>query len=176
MAKSLNLRQYQEEIIARLETVSKSDAVEYGSRLGVVVGGQLVLVSLAEITEAVPLVELHQVPLAKSWFLGMSNVRGNLYAINHLAQLTGLAMTAPTSDTRILLLNEHVISNVGLMVDKLVGLRNIQNMKQISANENVAECFRKQAYEDVDANVWLELSCDLLVKSREFTQPSLVVH
>lgn len=87
MSKQSQLREYQTNILARLENAKKVGAEPPAGYLGVLIGGKNVLVNLQEISETLPIMDIHSVPLVKPWFLGVANVRGVLYAINDLAQL-----------------------------------------------------------------------------------------
>lgn len=173
MAKELNLRQYQEDILARLGALSESTSNTAASRLGVSVGQTRVLVDLAEISEVLALPEIHQVPLTRPWFLGMANVRGNLYGINDLGQLTGQPATIKTSNSRVLLINQDLATQAGLVVDRLIGLRSIDQLKEKKSKKAQAFCYKTKTYEDSEGNAWLELDCHALVSAKEFMQPSL---
>jgi len=174
MAKDLNLRKYQEDILARLDALSDSVSNTSSSRLGVSIGQDRVLVDLAEISEVLALPEMYPVPLTKPWFLGMANVRGNLYGINDLALLAGMPATGKkTSNSRVLLINQELAAQAGLVVDRLIGLRSLDQLKQKKSKKAKAFCFKPETYEDAEGNTWLELDCDALVNSKEFMQPSL---
>ncbi|MGQ0443419.1 MAG: chemotaxis protein CheW, partial [Methylophilaceae bacterium] len=125
MAKGIQLREYQKSILERLEKVKNAEAETSSSYLGVVIGGKNVLVDLKDISETLPVVDIQAVPLVKPWFLGVSNVRGVLYAINDLAQLLENTFTQITSSTRLLLIGESVIPNVAFVADRLIGLRSL---------------------------------------------------
>jgi len=173
MAKDLNLRKYQEDILARLEALSDSVGGTSNSRLGISIGQDRVLVDLSEISEVLSLPELHKVPLTQSWFLGMANVRGNLYGISDLAQLAGQPATTKTSNSRVLLINQELAAQAGLVVDRLIGLRGLDQLKEKKSKKAKAFCFKPQTYEDSEGNTWLELDCHALVNSKEFMQPSI---
>lgn len=172
MAKDLNLRKYQEDILAKLDAISGSVSNSANSRLGISVGGYQVLVDLADISEVLALPDLFAVPLTQSWFLGMANVRGNLYGVSDLSQLIGKNAAAKTSNSRVLLVNQQLTPQVGLMVDRLIGLRNLDQFKAKKSTKQ-ADCFTQQTYEDSEGNNWLELDCRALVDAKEFMQPGI---
>jgi twitching motility protein PilI len=99
MAKRSQLREYQTNILARLENAKKAGAESSAGYLGVVIGTRNVLVNLQEISETLPVAEIHPVPIVKPWFLGVANVRGVLYAINDIAQLLEAKFTSISSNT-----------------------------------------------------------------------------
>ena len=78
MAKNSQLREYQNNILAKLENAKKEGATPPAGHLGVMVGKMNVLVNLQEISETLPITHIKQVPLVKPWFLGLVNVRGML--------------------------------------------------------------------------------------------------
>lgn len=173
MAKDLNLRKYQEDILAKLDAVSGSSSNSFNSRLGISVGGQHVLVDLADISEVLALPDMFAVPLTQAWFLGMANVRGNLYGISDLSQLIGQGAAAKTANSRVLLVGQQLMPQVGLMVDRLIGLRSVDQLKAKKAGRQQAQCFKKQTYEDSEGNNWLELDCRALIDANGFMQPGI---
>ena len=171
MAKENQLRDYQKSILDRIEVIKNADTMTAAGHLGVVIGSKNVLVDLQEITETLPMVEIQPVPLVKPWFLGMSNVRGVLFAINDLAQLLENKLTNKSSNTRLLLIGESVSSNVAFLADRLIGLRNLASMKKRDEVLLDSICFKSETYEDDEMRVWHVLNCDMLVKSKEFATP-----
>lgn len=174
MAKESQLREYQSSILARLENAKKAGAEAPAGYLGVVIGSKNVLVSLQEISETLPIMDIHRVPIVKPWFLGVANVRGVLYAINDFAQLLENTFTAISSNARLLLMSDAVTSNVAFVVDKMIGLRKLDEMK---LRDEIAEetiCLKAQTYQDEENRVWHVLDCNKLVNSKEFATPYMV--
>ena len=171
MSKQSQLREYQTNILARLENAKKAGAEAPAGYLGVIIGGKNVLVSLQEISETLPILDVQRVPLVKPWFLGVANVRGVLYAINDLAQLLENTFTNISSNARLLLISESVTSNVAFLVDKLVGLRKLDEMKLTDISIDDEICLKNQTYHDDENKLWYLLDCDKLVRSKEFTTP-----
>ena len=174
MSKQSQLREYQTNILARLENAKKAGAEAPAGYLGVVIGSKNVLVNLLEISETLPVVDIQRVPIVKSWFLGVANVRGVLYAINDLAHLLESTFTSISSNTRLLLMSDTVTSNVAFVVEKMIGLRNLNDMKphQIVDEDNV--CLKVQTYQDDENRVWYMLDCDKLIRSKEFATPYVI--
>ena len=171
MSKQSQLRDYQTSILARLENAKKAGAESPAGYLGVVIGGKNVLVNLQEISETLPIMDIHPVPLVKPWFLGVANVRGVLYAINDLAQLVENTTTQISSSARLLLISDSVTNNVAFLVDKLVGLRKLEEMKigETMPDDNI--CLKEQTYQDGENRTWYMLDCDKLVRSKDFATP-----
>jgi twitching motility protein PilI len=174
MAKESQLREYQTSILARLENAKKAGAEAPAGYLGVVIGSKNVLVNLQEISETLPVLDIQRVPIVKPWFLGVANVRGVLYAINDLAQMLENKFTIISSSARLLLMSDAVTSNVAFVVDKMIGLRRLDEMKlrKETADENV--CLKAQTYQDEENRIWHMLDCDKLVRSKEFATPYVV--
>ena len=172
MRAGLDLRGYQEGILSRLKLAAEQIGDTRSRYLGVVIGERKVLVNLLEISETLPMLNLQAVPLTKPWFLGVANVRGNLYSINDLAQVIGGTPTKLSSSTRLMLVNNDLLNNVGLVVDRLIGLRNTADMKKKKLKQASAFCMKAFEYTDSEAEVWQELDCYHLVKSAEFINPS----
>lgn len=171
MSKQSQLREYQTNILARLENAKKAGAEPPAGYLGVVIGGKNVLVNLQEISETLPIMDIHRVPLVKPWFLGVANVRGVLYAINDLSQLIEHTFTQVSSNARLLLISESVTSNVAFLVDKLIGLRKLDEMQlgETLPEDNI--CLKNQTYQDAENRVWHLLDCDKLIRSKDFATP-----
>jgi twitching motility protein PilI len=174
MAKGSSLRDYQTSILARLEDVKKAGAEAPAGYLGVVIGSKNVLVNLQEISETLPVSDIQRVPIVKPWFIGVANVRGVLYAINDLAQMLENTFTSISSNARLLLMSDTVTSNVAFVVDKMIGLRKLDEMKLREEAAEETACLKTQTYEDAENRVWHMLDCDKLVRSKEFATPYLV--
>ena len=174
MAKESQLREYQSSILARLENAKKAGAEAPAGYLGVVIGSKNVLVSLQEISETLPIMDIHRVPIVKPWFLGVANVRGVLYTINDLAQLLENTFTTISSNARLLLMSDAVTSNVAFVVDKMIGLRKLDEMKVRDEVAGETICLKAQTYQDEENRVWHVLDCDKLVNSKEFATPYMI--
>ena len=174
MSKQSQLREYQTNILARLENAKKAGAETSAGYLGVVIGSKNVLVSLQEISETLPVIEIQPVPIVKPWFLGVSNVRGVLYAINDIAQLLETTFTSISSNARLLLISDTVSSNVAFVVEKMIGLRNINEMKLHELELEESACLKTQTYQDDENRIWHMLDCDKLVRSKEFATPYII--
>ncbi len=173
MAKTSNLREFQEAILLRLkEATAKSGAVST-SRLGVMIGSRRVLISLNQVIEVLPVPPMQDVPLTLPWFLGVANVRGNLYNITDLAQFLGLPPTPKSMSNRIVLINSEITTQAAIVIDSLVGLRSVEAMKSKSKAKSKEAFFSKNSYEDVDGNEWLELDVEGLAQDKAFIQPTI---
>lgn len=171
MAEKVKLRDYQKSILDRLDIVRSDATSVVESYLGVQIAGNNVLVNLLDISETLVVTEIQPVPLVKPWFLGMSNVRGILYAINDLGQMLNNQLTEMSSDTRILLINNTISSNIGVLVDRLVGLRQMDAFKVKEVEKNESIFFQPELYEDSENKGWRILDCEKLISSKELETP-----
>ena len=170
MAKTSNLREFQEAILLKLKEATTQGAAESTSRLGVLVGNQRMLVNLSEIVEVLPVPAVKAIPFTQPWFLGVANVRGVLYNITDLAQFLSLQAPAKSSNNRILLLNSQSTTQTALLVNGLLGLRNLEDL-QVQPLTSDAR-FAKRMFVDGNADQWMELDLEALAQDDTFIQPT----
>jgi hypothetical protein len=94
MAAKQSLRDYQLDLSARLQRAATE--VSAASKLGLESGGGAWLVDLTEAGEMIPVSPITAVPLALPWFLGVANIRGNLYSVTDFGAFLGGEATAIT--------------------------------------------------------------------------------
>lgn len=175
MARSLDLRSYQENILSRLKELGQPGQTKSNSRLGVKIGEDRLLVDLEEISEVAPVPEIHAVPLTRPWFLGMANVRGVLYGVNDLAQLAGQTMTvANSSNSRILLAHQKYKANIALLVTGLLGLRNLDQMQEQPAADADRPWLGGRLFKDDAGQPWQELLIRELISNPEFIRVGIM--
>jgi twitching motility protein PilI len=170
VAQTSNLREFQEAILSKLKDAANQVGGESSSRLGVTVGNKRFLINLQDVKEVLPVPPMQLVPFTQPWFLGVANVRGNLYSISDLAQFMGMPPTSKSINNRILLLSTESTAQVALLVDSLIGLRSIQGM-QLQPAEGEADFFSMNVYKDAESGDWLELDVEALVQNKNFVQP-----
>src|SRR5512143_3091774 len=101
-AAKLDLRSFQQELATRL--ASKTAAQVESSRLGLASGGEQWLLRLADAGEVIAVPPIASVPLTRDWFLGVANIRGNLYGVADFARFLGRARTPTAGHNRLVLL------------------------------------------------------------------------
>ena len=172
MAKTSNLREFQEAILLKLKHAAIQGSAVSTSRLGVTVGSKNLLINLKDVTEVLPMPPIQTVPLTQPWFLGVANVRGNLYNVTDVAQFIGMPPTPKSANNRIMLLNSDATTQAAIVVESLIGLRSIDIM-QVKPLANVVDLFfSRHAYEDADKNEWFEFDVEALVQDKAFIQPT----
>lgn len=170
MARRISLREFQQDLVRRLNEAAASDAPL--ARLGVQIGGELWLVRLEEAGEVIPVPHIAPVPLTRPWFRGLANIRGNLFSVVDMAAFQGGEPTPQTPDARLLLVAERYNTGAALLVSRMLGLRNLQQQFQPrpAASDRAWESGR---YVDRDGHLWRELGMNELVYHNDFLQAGL---
>lgn len=168
MARRLNLQEYQESILARLKSQGQAQDGAPASRLGVQIGDDAWLMSLSDVGEVLPVPEIQPVPLTRPWFMGMANVRGNLYAVTDLSAFLGGRPARLGVESRLLLAGGRFGINAAFVIDRLFGLRNIAEM-HLDAGQGRAP-WQSRTYLDASARRWCEMEMAALLGSGTFMQ------
>src|SRR5262245_17296848 len=169
MARRTSLREFQQDLVRRLNEAAASDAPS--ARLGVQVGGELWLVRLEEAGEVIPVPPIAPVPLTRPWFRGLANIRGNLYSVVDLAAFQASEATAHTPDARLLLVADRYGTSAALLVSRMLGLRNLQQFQQRPGKSGRA--WESGLWVDRDGHLWRELNMNELVYHNDFLQAGL---
>lgn len=161
MSKRLNLREFQQSILDRIQ--QKEVAGDRASTLGVEVGNGFWLVDMQDVSEVLPVPPLTPVPLTQAWYRGVANVRGNLYSITDLAEFMGQSETANVMHGRVLLVAQKYAFNVGFLVSRVLGLRDVRSWQY---EEKDGETY----YKDEQGNMWRKLDVTQLLQQPDFLQ------
>ena len=167
-AAKLDLRTFQQELASRLAT--KTAAQVASSRLGLDCGGDRWLIRLQDAGEVVTLPEIVPVPLTRPWYLGVANIRGNLYSVVDFSRF--LARETPPSggQARLVLFGPRVGEmNAGLVVHRVLGLRNIAELAPAAPPQD-APAWYAQRWMDGDGHAWQEIDLALLAREPAFLQ------
>jgi len=162
MAKHTDLREFQQNLIDRLQAAGTSE--ERVTTMGIQIAGRNCLVDMEDISEVLPVPILEAVPFARHWFRGMANVRGNLYGVVDLAAYEGSGITKDDVSNRILLVANRYSFNVALLVDRVLGLRDARQWRQVDGVET--------EFQDEQGATWKKLDVSGLLKQAEFLQIS----
>lgn len=137
---------------------------EAGSRpstLGVQAGKDCWLVDMADVSEILPPPALTSVPLTRPWYCGVANIRGNLYSISDLAAFQGQAVTPREGQSRVLLVNPKFACNAGLLVTRVLGLRDTAKWRRDDTADGECYC-------DEQGQAWRKLDIAGLLQQAEF--------
>ncbi len=168
MARRLNLQEYQESILSRLKAQERATGAATTSRLGVQIGDDAWLLSLGDVGEVLTLPEIHAVPLTRPWFMGMTNVRGNLYAVTDLSAFMGGRPVRSGLESRLLLAGARFGINAAFAIDLLYGLRNVAEMQALDAVGADGAPWLGRIYRDTQAREWREMDLAALLNSTSF--------
>src|SRR5258708_3706718 len=160
------MREFQQGLAQRLREAETEGEPSW--RLGGQGGSRNWLLKLDDAGEMLPLPEFSSVPLTKPWYLGLANLRGVLASIVDFAAFMGGEQTVRTPDCRLLLVAERFHSFSGLLISRMLGLKNVQAMQL--AEEATDRSWIGAAYRDEDGRLWHELDIGALVAHDDFLQ------
>lgn len=172
MARKTSLREFQQRVAERLRDLSSRKTV--ASKLGFQVGEENWLVNLADVSEVIPVPHFFAVPQTQDWFRGVSNVRGKLYSTIDFSAFQGAAAIGPGMERRVVLIHERIIEGAGLLVSRMLGLRNPETFATEPAPPAGERPWVKARYRDGNGLVWLELDLDALARETRFLEVGLV--
>jgi twitching motility protein PilI len=167
MARRTGLREFQLSVAERLRTASTRAAL--ASKLGFQVGADNWFVALHQVSEVIPVPPLVQVPRTQPWFRGVANVRGNLYSMVDFSAFQGRDPISPGMERRVILVSERLVGGAGLLVSRMLGLRNPEQFNAAERPE-AAPAWLAAAYTDAGGTRWLELDLPALVREQRFLE------
>jgi twitching motility protein PilI len=166
-----SLREYQLALSERLQSAGAGARV--ASKLGVQVGDEGWLVDLKEAAELIPSPAISPVPLARPWFRGVANVRGNLYSVTDFSAFLGGEPTAAGEQARLLLINERFRSGAALLVERSLGLRDPGELEARADPATPKLPFVRGVFADPQGKLWKELDVGALIQDQAFLEASL---
>jgi twitching motility protein PilI len=169
MARKTSLREFQRNVAERLRDPSKLRA--FASKLGFQVGDENWIVSLADVAEVIPVPMFVPVPQTKAWFCGVANIRGRLFSIADFAAFQGKPAAATGLERRVVLLNERLLEASGIVVSRMLGLRNPESLVQESVDDPGRPWIKAQFLEP-SGERWLELDIPSLARDASFVDVS----
>lgn len=139
--------------------------------IGFRVGDRYFVSSIGEVNEILTLPALTIVPGAKSWLLGVANVRGNLVPVVDLRDFAGGGRGQNTEATRVLIVRQQG-GSVGLLVDEVLGQRSFSEQQIGAAVGEADEKYSRFVGENVQLGdvLWGLFSMAALVRTAEFQQ------
>jgi twitching motility protein PilI len=172
-ARRIRLREFQAQLVERMQA-ARTGVDTRVSQLGVMIGHTRCLLSLQEAGEIVSVGNITKVPLTQAWFLGLSNIRGNLISVIDFAHFQGFAPSIIDKGSRIVAFAPGLSFNSGLLVSRVMGLRNVADMElQTNAGEAGTAPWLSRRYLDRESQVWIELNLSLVVQDPQFLHVSL---
>ena len=167
-AARLDLRSFQQELATRL--AAKTTAQVESSRLGIESRGERWLVRLSDAGEVIAVPPIVPVPLTQRWFLGLANIRGNLFSVIDFPAFLGREPVPPGSLARLILLNGRGgEQNAGIVVQRVLGLRNLAQLER-AHDDGPAPAWHVQRWTDADGDTWQEIDLAKLARDPAFLQ------
>lgn len=137
--------------------------------IGFSVAGRNFTTAVGHVAEIMPVPSIMPVPAAKSWLLGVTNIRGDLLPVVDLRQFLFADKTLSSSRTRLMVIkNAEYMSS--LLVDEVRGMLMFDNSQHThdSTVEGVDEnTYIDGAYEK-DGELWHVLNVPGLMSSAAF--------
>ncbi|MFJ2989778.1 chemotaxis protein CheW [Collimonas sp. NPDC087041] len=164
------LREFQSHLLERMQA-ARSGAEAQESQLGLLIGQSRWLLNLQEAGEIVAVDKISRVPLTHDWFLGLSNVRGSLISVIDFARYQGQGLTQIDKECRIVAFAPTFSFSSGLLVSRVLGLRNVAQMT-LQPAESIDSTGAKR-YVDSESQVWTELSMARILQDPRFLQVGL---
>lgn len=165
MAKKTSLRDFQQYLAARLTTAAQGRGA--ASWLGIEAGDAAWLIDLAEGGEIVQAPQLVAVPLTRPWFVGVANIRGNLYAVCDFSRFCGGSPTPQNANARLLLIGTRFGANAALLVTRMLGLKKPESFTE-EVPELSAPAWATARYKDGQGKIWHKLSVRDLLADQNF--------
>lgn len=168
MANREALRELQSRLAERLQQVRSAD-VRTAAWLAVECGVHGFLFPLAGAGEIFPASTLMPVPHTQPWFAGVANLRGGLHGVVDLSLFLGLEDLSAQRDTSLLVaLNPSLVSHSAVMVQRLAGLRHVDQMQREPDEPGVRPAFAGPRWRDAQGRVWQEIDLAALSRQGEY--------
>jgi twitching motility protein PilI len=164
----VSLREYQLALSERLQGAGAGRAL--ASKLALQVGKEHWLIDLSDAAEVIPVPAISPVPLARAWFVGVANVRGNLYSVSDLSAFLGGAPLKLSPEARLVVLSERFHCGAALLVARSIGLRAADTLKPVEAAAPLR--WVRAQYSDKEGRPWKELDVQALIKDEAFLEAS----
>ncbi len=166
MAEKPSLREYQAAFAERLKAASNQGA-SASSMLGFVAGGENWLVELQRVSEVLPVAGVEPVPLTQDYFIGVCNVRGNLYSVIDFTQMNEKPAAKASAENRILIIPSDAIQGASILVTRMAGLRNPDTFKKEAAPRG-AKPWVAAVMRDAEGQPWYLLNIEALTQHPKF--------
>ena len=164
-----SLREYQLALSERLQSAAAGTRVP--TKLGLRAGGEAWLVDLKEAGEVIPVPAISPVPLARAWFKGVANVRGNLYSVSDFGAFLGGSALKTNSESRLLIPHERFRSGAALLVQRSLGLRVLEQLTPQTVLTPMP--WLRAQYSDAEGGIWKELDAAALLQHPAFLEVSV---
>jgi twitching motility protein PilI len=167
MANKEALRELQSRLAEKLKAARTQERGK--SWLAVECGGHGFLFPLQEAGEIFPFAPAMPVPYTSRWFMGVANLRGRLHGVVDLAGFLGIRSQDPGRDQSwFVAFNSALNINCAVMVDRLSGLRSLEQLKAQADDGQAKPPFVGAHYRDENNRLWRELNLAALANESAF--------
>ncbi|MES2024765.1 MAG: chemotaxis protein CheW [Pseudomonadota bacterium] len=171
-ARRTRLREFQAQLVERMQTARSGEDTRV-NQLGVMIGESRWLLNLQTAGEIVSVGSITPVPLTQPWFLGLTNIRGNLISVIDFARFQGHAPTTIDKDSRIVAFGPALSFNSALLVSRVLGLRNVAEMQLQAESDDQTTPWASKRYTDQESQVWTELDLSSVIQNPQFLHVGL---
>lgn len=129
------------------------------------------LLPLAQAGEIHTVRQVAPVPHAKPWMIGVANLRGQLNAVvdlGHFLHIRQAAHGALRTGAQLVMLNPSLRLNAAILVDRLAGLRDSEQLERMAPNGERRPGFAGSSWRDLQGRVWQELDLAALAQDPQF--------
>lgn len=162
------LRDFQVQLLERMR-IARSDAAPAVHHLGAMTGERRWLLDLQQAGEIIAPGVIASVPMTQDWFLGLTNVRGNLISVIDFGRFLGLPPTAADKASRIIVLAPSLAACSGLLVSRVLGLRSRAGMREDEAKREAPEpAWCGRSFFDQESQRWTELDLSRVTQDARF--------
>lgn len=165
MAGKTRLRDFQSYLAERLNSAAGGAPVR--NWLALKVGEAHWLIDLADGGEIVQSPEVTPVPMTCPWFLGLANVRGNLFGVTDFSAFCGGRPSAIDQNSRLVLVGSRYGANVALLVSRILGLRTPADFSETQVDPELPAWGAAQ-HADKHGTIWHRLSVRDLLADPQF--------
>ncbi len=167
MANKEALRELQSRLAERLQAARTQERGR--SWLAVECGGHGFLFPLQDAGEIFPFAPAMPVPYTSRWFLGVANLRGRLHGVVDLAGFLGIrGQDHGREQSWFVAFNSALNINCAVMVDRLSGLRSLEQLKPQADDGQIRPAFVGTHYRDQSNRLWRELNLAALANETAF--------
>ena len=166
------LAEYEQRSLAHVAGVPEQiEAPGLWRGIGFRIGPRHFVSSIDEVGEILTLPPLTPVPGARSWLLGIANVRGNLVPVIDLNDFVEGARSLTGESTRVLVVRQHG-GSVGLLVDEVLGQRSFSTEQLAESTGEPEGSYSRFVGENVSLGgiQWGLFSMAALARSTQFQQ------
>lgn len=165
------LHEFQTRLSERMQA-AREDRTWRHNKLAVVAGNVSCLLDLGETSEIMTATGITAVPLTQDWYVGLVNVRGNLFGVVDMSRLAGGPLQLCGAEHRIVLPAATLPVATGLLVSWVIGIVDFAQLG-LTPVDTPDVAGAKQLYRDRDGRQWLEISLSALMEDSRFLQVAL---